>query len=117
MEHVRTDADFAALCGTTVAKLTRWLDGQELPDIELMGKLCERTGLDLDWIFLGKYNGIDAPIAIRLRAMLDDVPLGLAAAGEDRPAPLLRAARAPAAASSIGSAKGPLAHASGVRRS
>ncbi len=113
-EHVRTDSEFARLCGSTVAELAGWLDGKGLPHLKAMSGLCEKTGLDLDWIYRGTYDGLDPTIAIRLRAMMDEVDLRAAA-----PKAAVRPSRVPEAnqdAPATSASKGQLAGVGGGRR-
>jgi transcriptional regulator with XRE-family HTH domain len=43
----------ADICGTTPSAVNNWLSAYNLPRIPEMIRLCERTGVTLDWLYRG----------------------------------------------------------------
>lgn len=45
--------------------------GYNLPRVPEMAKLCERTGLTLDWIYLGQMRAMDAKVGLALAQIIE----------------------------------------------
>ena len=61
-----TNEDLGNACGAQSGTVNNWLRGDNGPRVPEMIRLCENTGLTLDWIYRGKSVCIDPELATRL---------------------------------------------------
>jgi transcriptional regulator with XRE-family HTH domain len=54
------------LCGTSANVVSNWMNGYNLPRVPEMIRLCEKTGVTLDWIYRGRAGSMDAKLVMRL---------------------------------------------------
>ena len=66
--QITTHPKLAEVCGTSRSVVNNWLMGDNLPRVPEMIRLCERTGITLDWIYRGAIHTMDAQVAICLAA-------------------------------------------------
>lgn len=52
--RIKSYPAMAAICGTNPSVVSNWLQGYSLPRVPEMSRLCENTGVSLDWIYRGK---------------------------------------------------------------
>jgi hypothetical protein len=60
------------VCGTTSSAVNNWLLGYNLPRVPEMIRLCEQTGLTLDWIYRGSMAAMDAKLGLHLAKLIED---------------------------------------------
>jgi hypothetical protein len=60
------DQAFAELCSGTCSRVNNWLNGYNLPHVPDMIRLCERTGITLDWLYRDFAGSMDPTLALRL---------------------------------------------------
>lgn len=58
--------DLGDLCGTTHNAVNNWRHGYNLPRVPQMIRLCEHTGITLDWLYRGFVGTMDPKLASRL---------------------------------------------------
>lgn len=58
------------ICGATNSAVNNWLCGYNLPRVPEMMRLCEQTGVTLDWLYRGSMGVMDATRSIRLAKRL-----------------------------------------------
>lgn len=63
--------EFGEICEVTESVVQNWMIGSASPRYPEMIKLCERTGLTLDWIYRGAANGMDGKMAVTLGKIID----------------------------------------------
>ena len=63
----------AEICGTTKSAINNWLLGYNLPRVPEMIRLCERTGITLDWLYRGSINLMDPKMAIGLSKTAESI--------------------------------------------
>ena len=56
---ISTNPKMASICDTTPSAVNNWLLGNNLPRVPEMIRLCERTGVTLDWIYRGSTSSIE----------------------------------------------------------
>jgi transcriptional regulator with XRE-family HTH domain len=62
-----TQAELAAELNISASAITNWEAGIRLADVLAMGRLVERFGVTLDWIYLGDMSGLRHSLATKLR--------------------------------------------------
>lgn len=65
----KKQVEFASLIGVTQPALNNYLKGLRRPDIDVAISIQTRTGVTLDWIYLGDRSGLP----VRLAAELPDL--------------------------------------------
>lgn len=83
-------AAIATLCGAERAAVDTWLNGRALPKWHQAAKLCAAWRVTLDWLFLGKGDGLPHGTYVRLMAALEvapDDPSAQVVVTEAQPAP------------------------------
>ena len=66
--------EFADVLGVERNRASNWLNGYNLPKTPEMTKLCDITGVTLDWIYRGEPGALPLDKAIRLHALLEEIP-------------------------------------------
>ena len=56
----------ADLCGTSTSAVNNWVNGLNLPRVPEMSRLCDKTGITLDWLYRGAMGSMDPKLGIRL---------------------------------------------------
>lgn len=64
--HVARNKDLGDLCGTSHSCVNNWRHGYNLPRVPDMIRLCEHTGITLDWLYRGFVGTMDPKLALRL---------------------------------------------------
>jgi transcriptional regulator with XRE-family HTH domain len=62
-----TQEQLAAEIGVSRTALANWELGSALPDVLAMGRLSDRYGATLDWIYRGDMSGLRLSLANRLQ--------------------------------------------------
>ena len=63
---------FADRFGTTESAVNNWRLGYNLPHVPEMIRLCEQTGITLDWLYRGFVGTIDPELALRLNRRMQN---------------------------------------------
>ena len=74
--QIATYPQLAKICDASTSSVNNWLSGANLPRVPEMIRLCERTGITLDWIYRGAIHTMDAKLAISLGGILDTKATG-----------------------------------------
>jgi hypothetical protein len=69
--QITTHPQLAKICGTSKSCVNNWLGGKNLPRVPEMIRLCEQTGITLDWLYCGVIHSMDAKVAIHLGSFRD----------------------------------------------
>lgn len=64
--QVNGNPTMAKLCGSTGSAVNNWLCGYNMPRVPEMTRLCEQTGITLDWLYRGHAGLMDTKLASRL---------------------------------------------------
>jgi transcriptional regulator with XRE-family HTH domain len=67
----------AELCDTSKSSINNWLNKNNLPRVPEMSRLCDKTGVTLDWIYRGAMVAMDPKLGVSLDRRLN--PQGLRA--------------------------------------
>lgn len=59
------------VCGAKASAVNNWKLGYSLPRVPEMIRLCERTGVTLDWVYTGSIRAMDPKLAISLGRIID----------------------------------------------
>lgn len=65
----RNQTSFASLLGITPSALNNYLKGLRRPDLDIAITIASKTGVTLDWLYLGDRSGLPS----RLLAALPDL--------------------------------------------
>lgn len=68
---IKSYAELGAICGASASVVGNWMSEVNLPRVPEMARLCDRTGVTLDWIYRGRNSTIDAKMAIHLAKIID----------------------------------------------
>jgi hypothetical protein len=60
--HIEGNKAMGDICGTTHGAVNNWRNGYNLPRVPEMSRLCEQTGITLDWLYRG-LRRLDGPEA------------------------------------------------------
>lgn len=63
--------ELGEICGASASVVGNWMSGINLPRVPEMSRLCDRTGLTLDWKYRGSVAGLDGKVAIHLAKLID----------------------------------------------
>lgn len=69
--QIESYPQMADICQTTPSNVGNWCNAYALPRIPEMIRLCERTGITLDWVYRGSIHKMDAKLAISLGRIID----------------------------------------------
>lgn len=61
-----SQSDLGVICGTKKNTVSHWEHGRQRPTIDRRAAPVARTGLTLDWIYLGNPGGLPLEVARRL---------------------------------------------------
>jgi hypothetical protein len=64
--HIEGNKAMGDICGTTHGAVNNWRNGYNLPRVPEMSRLCEQTGITLDWLYRGFVGSMDLRLALRL---------------------------------------------------
>ena len=66
------------VCGATTSQVNNWVNGSNLPRVQEMSKLCEQTGITLDWLCRGHMGAMNAGVSefLCVRLVQFHPPLG-----------------------------------------
>ena len=62
---------FGEMLGAERNRASNWLNGYNLPKPHEMARLCDITGVTLDWIYRGLWGTLPVEKSIRLQALMD----------------------------------------------
>jgi len=65
---------FAAFVGWSPQQLSNYENGQKRPEVTMAIRLCNRTGVDLDWIYRGRTAGLPMRVANLIQDYADRRP-------------------------------------------
>jgi hypothetical protein len=68
---IKSNPRMAEVCGATASSVNNWLLGYNLPRVPEMIRLCEQTGLTLDWIYRGSMASMDAKLGLHLAQLIE----------------------------------------------
>lgn len=77
----QTQTGFAQLVGISQPALNNYLKGIRRPDIDVAIQIQTRTGVTLDWLYLGDRSGLPARLLEMLPDLSDDLPRKAGSAG------------------------------------
>lgn len=66
--NLETVDDYAEFMGVGRNALSNWLNGYHPPTIHAMIRLCDKSGVTLDWIYRGSAEGLAYGKTVRLEA-------------------------------------------------
>ncbi|HEY1934030.1 MAG TPA: hypothetical protein VGG99_18625 [Acetobacteraceae bacterium] len=72
-QHIEGNKPFARICGVGDSTPNNWLLADNLPDMAGMIRLCQETGITLDWIFRGYAGGMPAGYANKLNSLASKI--------------------------------------------
>lgn len=64
-----SQSDLGVICGTGKNTVSHWEHGRQRPTVSQLAPLVARTGLTLDWIYLGNSGGLPLEAARRLEVV------------------------------------------------
>lgn len=59
------------ICDASPNTVNNWINAYNLPRVNEAIRLCERTGITLDWLYRGAIHNMDPARAIALGALVD----------------------------------------------
>ena len=68
---IQSNPRMGEICGTTGSAVNNWLLGYNLPRVPEMIRLCDQTGLTLDWIYRGSMASMDAKLGLHLAQLIE----------------------------------------------
>jgi transcriptional regulator with XRE-family HTH domain len=68
--NLTTNKDLGELCEATDGAVNNWRCGYNLPRVPEMIRLCERTGITLDWLHRGYVGSMDLSFALKLARLM-----------------------------------------------
>lgn len=69
--QIESYPEMAEICDASKSSVSNWVQGYNLPRVPEMIRLCERTGITLDWIYRGSPHTMDPKLTISLGAIVD----------------------------------------------
>lgn len=69
---ITSNPKMAEVCGASASSVNNWLLGYNLPRVPEMMRLCDQTGLTLDWIYRGSMASMDAKLGLHLAKIIED---------------------------------------------
>jgi len=115
----RTAQSIADLCGAERATVAAWLNGRSSPKWQEAAKLCAAWNVTLDWLAVGKPDGVPHGLYIRIVAAmqgLEDAPGAAAPALSASPASCAASGASGAASGATVGSSGRSAEASALRK-
>lgn len=71
--NILTNAEMGDFCGASGSVVNNWINRTNLPRIPEMLKLCEKTGLTLDWVYQGQRSAtVEPKLYNRLQKRIDN---------------------------------------------
>ena len=67
---IPSNPELADLGDSTKSAVNNWLLGYNLPRVPEMSRLCERTGITLDWLYRGTIVSMDPKLLMTLAGFL-----------------------------------------------
>ena len=61
-----SQTDLGTICGVGKNTVSHWEHGRQRPTVAQMHHLVQHTGLSLDWIYLGRQDGLSLATARKL---------------------------------------------------
>jgi hypothetical protein len=73
---IQTKKAMGEICGASESSVGNWISGDRakggnLPKVQEMSRLCDRTGLTLDWIYRGSMATMDAKLGLHLAKLIE----------------------------------------------
>jgi transcriptional regulator with XRE-family HTH domain len=62
--------ELAEICEASKSAVNNWMNGYNLPRVPEMTRLCERTGITLDWLYRGMVASMDPKQLTELNRIL-----------------------------------------------
>ena len=70
--HIVSNKAMGERCGATTSAVNNWRLGYNRPPAPKMKRLCEETGMTLDWLYCGLVGSMDPKLAKRLNRRAKD---------------------------------------------
>lgn len=63
---LETYKSIADICGASTSAVNNWVNGLNLPRVPEVSKLCDATGITLDWLYRGSLGAMEPKLGVRL---------------------------------------------------